>query len=85
MIVLSQYLRNIGVPLPTYSRQQGCGFEKVDIFKLFPVLFTMLFMWGLCFVLTATDVFPAQSPARTDLQVKLIQEAVWIRFPYPCK
>ena len=52
---------------------------------MFPVLLTILIMWMVCAILTATDVFGANDAARTDLNGKIIEEIAWARFPYPCK
>ena len=41
--------------------------------------------WMLCYILTATDVFPAGDAARTDAKSKIIQQSDWFRVPYPCK
>ena len=40
-------------------------------------------MWGLCALLTTTDVFPVGSHARTDARIGLLYKADWFRFPYP--
>ena len=42
-------------------------------------------MWIICYILTLTDVVEPGDPIRTDLKDQLIQDAAWIRFPYPCK
>ncbi len=44
-----------------------------------------MLMWGLCGILTATDVLPPDSPLRTDLKASILNEAAWVRVPYPCK
>ena len=40
-------------------------------------------MWGLCALLTTTDVFPVGSHARTDARIGLLYKADWFRVPYP--
>lgn len=40
-------------------------------------------MWGLCAVLTTTDVFPVGSKSRTDARITLLYKADWFRVPYP--
>lgn len=53
-------------------------------FKYFSkVLLTIAIMWVVCGVLTATNVFPAGHPARTDLKLNIIEDAPWFRVPYP--
>ena len=51
----------------------------------FQVLLTVAIMWVICFILTVTDAVPPGNPIRTDLKDELVQDAAWIRFPYPCK
>lgn len=52
------------------------------------VLLAMLMSWGLCGILTATNVFPLESDAhgyeaRTDIYPDTIEKAPWFRVPYP--
>lgn len=49
------------------------------------VLLTIVCMWGLCALLTVTDLIPEEHSLRTDLRAKILNEAAWIRFPYPRK
>lgn len=51
----------------------------------FQVLLTIVIMWSICGILTATGVFPPGHPARTDLKVNIIEDAPWFRVPYPGK
>ena len=53
MTLFSQYLRDISIPCCIYKRKDGCMKSQFDAFKLFPVLLTILLMWGLCALLTA--------------------------------
>lgn len=53
------------------------------IFKLFPILITILLMWGLCAILTVTEVISESNGARTDRNIELLYKADWFRFPYP--
>ena len=50
---------------------------------MFPVILSILVMWLICAILTATDVFGENDAARTDLNGKIIEEIAWARFPYP--
>ena len=84
MVLFSQYLTNVALPLPTY-KDKKIKFIKVYIFKLFPVLMTIIVMWIICAICTANDVFDSKSPARTDLNLHVIENSSWIRVPYPCK
>ncbi|XP_071743715.1 solute carrier family 23 member 2 isoform X2 [Lepeophtheirus salmonis] len=78
MILLSQYLRNINIPCCKFL-----AIESLPIFKVFPVIMTILTMWSLCFVLTVTDVLEKGSYGRTDTKLKLLQDSTWFRVPYP--
>lgn len=47
-------------------------------------------VWLLCYVLTLTDVLPADPTAygfqaRTDARGDIMAISPWIRIPYPCK
>lgn len=52
-------------------------------FVYFKVLLTIVIMWAICGILTLTDVFRPGHPARTDLKLKIIDDAPWFRVPYP--
>ncbi|WAQ95016.1 S23A1-like protein [Mya arenaria] len=54
-----QYLRDVNVPWFTFGRG-GCQRRGLPIFILFPVLLAMGISWGICAVLTVTDVLPRQ-------------------------
>ena len=44
----------------------------------------MVSVWVLCIILTVTNAFPSEHPARTDgVMRKLVTDSPWIRFPYP--
>lgn len=40
-------------------------------------------MWLLCLILTLTNVFEKGHPARTDVRLKVLQDAPWFYVPYP--
>lgn len=40
-------------------------------------------MWGLCAILTATNVFPEGHPARTDARLRVLTDSAWFYIPYP--
>ena len=98
MILFSQYLRDVGLPVPVYVRGKGWRVKKFFVFRLFPVLLTILFMWSICAILTYVsnlyrtdpETYPApplssDDPARTDLKLGLLYKSAWFRHPYPCK
>ena len=49
------------------------------------VLLTILLLWSVCGILTATDVFPEGDGGRTDLKLDLLHNSAWVRVPYPCE
>ncbi|XP_039249475.1 solute carrier family 23 member 1-like [Styela clava] len=88
IILFSQHLRNVEVPLFYYTRVDGWKNIKVKIFTLFPVILAVLLAWMFCAILTAANVFPANVDeygykARTDIRSAVLNEAAWFRVPYP--
>ncbi|CAH0579530.1 unnamed protein product [Chrysodeixis includens] len=83
LTIFSQCMTNVSIPTMTWKRGQGFTIVWFPLFKLFPVLLTIVIMWALCGILTLTDVFPAGHPARTDVKLNIIQDAPWFRVPYP--
>ncbi|XP_026324801.1 solute carrier family 23 member 2 isoform X5 [Hyposmocoma kahamanoa] len=83
LTIFSQCMGNVKIPTMAYNREKGCALVWFPLFKLFPVLLTIVIMWSVCGILTATGVFPAGHPARTDLKVNIIEDAPWFRVPYP--
>jgi len=82
MTLFSQYLRNIDLPAPTI-RDGRLQTVRVGVFKLFPILLTILIVWGLCAILTATGAISEDNAARTDSKIALVSKSLWFRFPYP--
>ncbi|XP_063682846.1 solute carrier family 23 member 1-like isoform X2 [Bolinopsis microptera] len=85
--LFSEYLKNVPVPLPyvTYSRGSGAKFQVawLKLFSTLSIILSLIIVWALCGILTATDTFAEGNPARvTDLK-KRIDEASWFYFPYP--
>ncbi|KAM6435854.1 solute carrier family 23 member 1-like isoform 1-T3 [Liasis olivaceus] len=88
IVLFSQYLKNVPVPLPTYQKSKKCHFSKIYLFQIFPVLFALIITWLFCFILTITNVFPSDAGAygylaRTDNRGDVLTKAPWFRFPYP--
>ncbi|XP_061495439.1 solute carrier family 23 member 1-like isoform X2 [Rhineura floridana] len=88
IVLFSQYLKNVPVPVPSYKKSKRCHFSKIYLFQIFPVLFGLTISWLLCFVLTVTNVFPSDKnahgyKARTDSKGDVLSKAPWFRFPYP--
>lgn len=54
------------------------------------IVLAIMTVWLLCYVLTLTDVLPADPTvygfqARTDARGDIMAISPWIRIPYPCK
>ncbi|XP_078527466.1 solute carrier family 23 member 1-like isoform X2 [Lissotriton helveticus] len=88
IILFSQYLRNVPVPIPTYGKTKKFHFSMINLFQIFPVLFGIGISWLVCFILTVTNALPSNPQsygylARTDAKGNVLSEAPWFRFPYP--
>lgn len=83
MTLFSQGMTEVQVPTLKYRKGHGIQIGWFPLFKLFPVLLTIIIMWALCAVLTATNIFPEGHPARTDVRLRVLQDASWFRIPYP--
>jgi len=76
-------MSNVPVPILAYRKGHGLEIRQFQLFRLFPVLLTIMIMWGLCGILTATDVFPPSHPSRTDVRLNVLTSAKWFYVPYP--
>lgn len=83
LTLFSQILVNVEIPYPAYIKGGGLEWRKFQLFRLFPVLLTIVLMWGLCGILTVTDVFQKGHAARTDVRLKVLTDAKWFYIPYP--
>ncbi|XP_071656737.1 solute carrier family 23 member 1-like isoform X2 [Patagioenas fasciata] len=88
IVLFSQYLKDVPVPLPSYQRGKSCHVSLVYLFQIFPVLLGLSLSWLLCYVLTVTDILPADPTtyghlARTDTRGDVLSRAPWFRLPYP--
>ncbi|CAH1787820.1 unnamed protein product [Owenia fusiformis] len=88
IVIFAQYMKNILFPCPSFKRKKGCYISWYPVFQAFPVLLAMVITWLICGILTATNVFP-KTPghwgyeARTDTKMDVLNNADWIRLPYP--
>ncbi|KAL3695409.1 hypothetical protein R1sor_009485 [Riccia sorocarpa] len=76
-LVFSQYLWHLRVKVK----------KHYHVFELFPVLITLLLVWGYAYILTVSGAYDhasvgGQRNCRTD-RANLIQSAPWVRVPYP--
>ncbi|XP_028618510.1 solute carrier family 23 member 1 isoform X3 [Grammomys surdaster] len=88
IVLFSQYLRNLTFLLPVYRWGKGLTLFRIQIFKMFPIVLAIMTVWLLCYVLTLTDVLPADPTvygfqARTDARGDIMAISPWIRIPYP--
>uniref|UniRef100_A0A8C9YRA1 Solute carrier family 23 member 4 n=1 Tax=Sander lucioperca TaxID=283035 RepID=A0A8C9YRA1_SANLU len=88
IILFSQYLRHIPVPFPTYSKEKKLHTSRVYVFQILPVLLGIILSWLICYILTVSNVLPAEPDrygylARTDLKGDVVSQAPWFNFPYP--
>ncbi|XP_042369552.1 solute carrier family 23 member 2-like, partial [Plectropomus leopardus] len=88
IILFSQYLRRIPVPVPAYSKAKKLHTSKFYIFQIMPILLGILISWLVCYLLTIYDVLPSDPAqyghlARTDVKGDVVNEAPWFTFPYP--
>ncbi|KAG8042724.1 hypothetical protein G9C98_005364 [Cotesia typhae] len=83
LTVYSQLLVNVSVPLIVYRKSEGFKIIWFALFKLFPVLLTIVVMWAICGILTITNHLPVGHPGRTDTKLKIIEDSSWFRVPYP--
>ncbi|NXF97923.1 S23A1 protein, partial [Eubucco bourcierii] len=88
IVLFSQYLKDVPVPLPSYQRGNDCHFAAVYLFQIFPVLLGLSLSWLLCYLLTVTNVLPVDPTAyghlaRTDTRGDVLSQAPWFRLPYP--
>lgn len=83
LTLFSQVLTNVQVPTITYRKGEGLQVTWFALFKLFPVLLTITIMWGICGILTWTNVFEEGNLARVDVRLSVMKDAPWFRIPYP--
>lgn len=83
LTLFSQIMCDVTIPVVAYRKGHGLEVRRFQLFRLFPVLLTIIIMWGLCGILTATDVFPPSHPSRTDVRLNVLTSAKWFYVPYP--
>lgn len=83
LTLFSQIMVNVKVPMVTYRLSSGFKVIWFELFKLFPVLLSIMIMWIICLICTLTDTFEIGSQARTDSRLQVLTDAPWFRIPYP--
>ncbi|XP_071539682.1 solute carrier family 23 member 2-like isoform X2 [Panulirus ornatus] len=82
-LVMSQHLRDVAIPIPVYRKDRGVSRTSCQPFKSLSLLIAVIITWLMCVLLTAYDLLPEGSAARTDITGPLFRTTPWIRFPYP--
>uniref|UniRef100_A0A8P4G8L1 Solute carrier family 23 member 1 n=1 Tax=Dicentrarchus labrax TaxID=13489 RepID=A0A8P4G8L1_DICLA len=90
IVLFAQYLRATSLPVPVYSRKKGLTSTRVQIFKMFPIILAIMFVWLVCYILTLTNLLPSDPSryghkARTDARGDIMASSPWFRVPYPCQ
>ncbi|KAM9704696.1 solute carrier family 23 member 1-like [Menidia menidia] len=88
IILFSQYLRLLPLPVPAYSKSKKLHTSNFFIFQTMPILLGIAVSWLVCYLLTIYDVLPSDSVqyghlARTDVKGNVVGEASWFTIPYP--
>ena len=67
----------------TYSRSRDGRLKtiRIGVFKLFPILLTILIVWGLCAILTATGAISEDNAARWVLKSRKakMSKFMWVK------
>ncbi|CAH2106027.1 unnamed protein product [Euphydryas editha] len=83
LTIFSQCMGGVKIPILSWKRATGCTIIWFPLFKLFPVLLTIVIMWAICGILTVSGALGPDHPARTDVKLNIIERAPWFRVPYP--
>ncbi|XP_057679129.1 solute carrier family 23 member 1-like [Corythoichthys intestinalis] len=88
IILFSQYLRLIPLPVPAYSKARKLHTKKFYIFQTMPILLGITVSWLVCHLLTIYNVLPSDPDqyghqARTDVKSDMVGQASWFVLPYP--
>ncbi|XP_068188265.1 solute carrier family 23 member 1 [Antennarius striatus] len=90
IVLFGQCLKETSLPVPVYKRKKGLATTRVQIFKMFPIILSIMLVWLVCYVFTLTNLLPTDPDryghkARTDARGDIIKSAPWFRVPYPCQ
>ncbi|XP_029985119.1 solute carrier family 23 member 1-like [Sphaeramia orbicularis] len=88
VILFSQYLHQIPIPIPAYNKTKKLHTSKFYMFQIMPILLGIAVSWLVCHLLTIYNVFPSDPAhygylARTDVKGDVIGQASWFSVPYP--
>ncbi|CAJ0582702.1 unnamed protein product, partial [Mesorhabditis spiculigera] len=86
VVLMAVILEPYAVPIPYFSvSQRKIKFVRARIFGMFPYLFSLLFVWFICWLLTITNLEPVEGEARTDKNstMEVLSGSPWFQIPYP--
>lgn len=88
IVLFSQYLCRVPLPLPSYNKVQKLHASKFYIFQIMPILLGIMVSWLVCYLLTIYNILPSDPDkygylARTDVKGDVIGRAAWFNFPFP--
>ncbi|KAG2437949.1 hypothetical protein HXX76_005564 [Chlamydomonas incerta] len=87
VIMFSQVLKRVELPLPRGNGGGGAGRPGVRIFELFPLLWSIVVCWAIAAILTAAGAYNhtserRQAVCRTD-HMEAVAASPWLYVPYP--
>ncbi|CAB3229574.1 unnamed protein product, partial [Arctia plantaginis] len=59
LTIFSQVITDVTIPTLAWKKDKGITIIWFPLFKLFPVLLTIVIMWAVCGILTVTEVLPS--------------------------
>lgn len=84
LAIIILFLHDINIPIPTYSNN-NITWIKYRLFGNFPYLIAIIICWGICGILTVTNLEPPNGEARVDKNetIYIIENSPWFQLPYP--
>ncbi|XP_037779747.1 solute carrier family 23 member 1-like [Penaeus monodon] len=83
LILMSQHMKDVSVPVPFYKRGKGLFMVRCHPFRTTSLLIAIIITWALCAILTMSGTLPEDSAARTDLTMPMVARSPWFYVPYP--
>ena len=86
-LILNVFL-HISVTYLLVSIQTKIASSVFFFFFFAQIIMAIVSSWVICAIITAVGGFPSdpdspQYSARTDRELSVLKEALWLRFPYP--
>ncbi|XP_063443417.1 solute carrier family 23 member 1-like [Mytilus trossulus] len=87
-IILAVYLAGWAMPLPVWTRSQGCHIIRFPLQQVLAILLSMMIGWSVSAIMTSTnsisdDPNSEQYKARADYGIRTINKTPWFYVPYP--